>query len=106
MLSQLATKSYQQNNVNTADPFKLLLIAYERAILGCRKRNIEMAGRAILELVNGLNMEAGNISYSLLAIYQYCGELIREGQYDESARILTELRDTWVEAGNKMKSDQ
>jgi len=101
MLSQLATKSYQKNNVNTADPLKLILIVYDRAILGCRQHNIEIAGRAILELIRGLNMEAGIISYSLLAIYQYCGELIRKGQYDEVASMLVELRDTWVEAGSR-----
>lgn len=105
MLSQLAAKNYQQNIVNTADPIKLVLIAYDRAILGCRKRNIEMAGMAILELIKGLNMEAGTISYSLLAIYQYCGELIRKGQYDEVASMLSELRDTWAEAGRKMISN-
>ena len=100
MLAQAAARSYQQNNVNTADQLKLILMVYDKAIAGCHQRDLEMAGRAIMELTNGLNMDAGTIAWSLLAIYQYCGELFRESQYEEAANILQELRDTWT-AGRK-----
>ena len=91
-----ATQSYLQNSVATADPRKQILLVYDRTIAGCRQQNLEMAGRALAELISGLNMDAGPISGSLLAIYQYCGELVRNGQYEDAARMLQELRDAWA----------
>ncbi len=91
-----AAQSYLQNSVTTADPRKQILLVYDRAIAGCRQRDLDMAGRAVTELINGLNMDAGPIAGSLLAIYQYCGELARKGQYEEVASMLQDLRDTWA----------
>ena len=96
MLTQTAARRYQQNSVMTSDPLKLVLLAYDRAITGCCQENPEIAGRAIRELIMGLNMDAGDIAAKLLAIYQYCGELARNGQYEEAANILQDLRDTWA----------
>ena len=95
-----AAQNYLRNSVTTADPRKQILLVYDRAIAGCRQQNLEIAGRALMELVNGLNMNAGPISGNLLAIYQYCSELARKGQYEEAANILQELRDTWAAVGN------
>ena len=96
LLAQSAIQSYQQNGIATASPLKLILMVYDRAIAGCRQKKAELAGRAINELINGLNMDAGTISWSLLAIYQYCSELVRKGDYEESLNILKDLRDTWA----------
>ena len=96
--SRGAVESYRQNSVTTVDRLKLILMVYDRAIAGCRQRDLEVAGRAITELINGLNMEVGPISWNLLSIYQYCGELARKEQYDGVAKILRELRDAWAAA--------
>ena len=101
MLAQAAARSYQQNNVMTADPIKLILLVYDRAIAGCRQRKLEIAGRAITELINGLNMDATPVAGNLLAIYQYCGERCRKGQFSEAAGILQDLRDTWAAVSGK-----
>jgi flagellin-specific chaperone FliS len=98
MLAQSAIRSYQQSSVNVTDPLKLIVIAYNHAIAGCRQRNLEMTGRAIKELINGLRMDVKPIAARLLAIYQYCGELARNKQFDEAANILQELRDAWTAA--------
>ena len=101
MLNQSAVQNYQQSSVYTADPLKLVLMAYNAAIAGCRQRNLQRAGRAITELINGLRMDITPIAGNLLAIYQYCGELVRHERYEEAANILQELRDTWAAAGSK-----
>lgn len=95
MSAQSAIRSYRQNSVMSADPLKLILIAYDVAISGCQRQEPEKAWRAISELINALNLDAGPIALKLLAIYEYCGELIRKKQYDEAANILRDLRDTW-----------
>ena len=95
-----AAQNYLRNSVTTADPRKQILLVYDRAIAGCCQQDLEIAGRALAELVNSLNMDAGPISGSLLAVYQYCGELARSGQYEEAANILQELREAWAAVGN------
>lgn len=100
-----AIRNYQQNSVSIANLVKLILMIYDRAITGCRRRDPEMVGRTITELINGLNMDAGIISWNLLAIYQYCSGLARRGQYDEAADILQDLRDTWAAAGGSVMVD-
>ena len=100
MLPQTAIQSYRQNSVTTADPLTLILMAYDRAVTGCRQENLELAGRAITELIRGLDMSAGTIAWNLLSIYQYCNTLIREGKYEDSADILQDLRNTWASTRN------
>ena len=102
MLAQAAAQSYRQNSVMTSDPLKLILMVYDRAISGCNQGDLEKAGRAITELVKGLQMDAGEVADGLLSIYQYCSELVRKRQYDEAAGILQDLRDTWEIAGSKL----
>ncbi len=102
MLSQTAARRYQQNSVMTSDPLKLVLLAYDRAITGCCQQDPEIAGKAIRELIVGLNMDAGDLTAKLLAIYQYCSELTRKRQYEEAANVLRDLRDTWAAVRDKV----
>ena len=91
-----AARSYQQNGVTTADPRQQILMVYDRAIAGCHQHDLDLTGRAIAELIKGLNMDAGPISGNLLSIYQYCSALIRNGRFKTVASLLQELRDTWA----------
>ena len=91
-----AARSYQQNGVSTADPRQQILIVYDRAIAGCHQQDPELAGRAITELIKGLNMDAGPLAGDLLSIYQYCSALIRKERFKTVAALLQELRDTWA----------
>lgn len=102
MSTQAAVRNYQQNSVMTSDPLRLVLLAYDKAITGCSQQNPEVTGRAITELIKGLNMDAGEIAARLLSIYQYCAGLARKKQYEEAASILRELRDTWSAVRGKM----
>jgi flagellin-specific chaperone FliS len=95
MSTQAAVRNYQQNSVMTSDPLRLVLFAYDRAITSCYQQEPEIAGKAIMELIKGLDMDAGEIAVKLLSIYQYCAGLVRKKQYEEAASILRELRDTW-----------
>lgn len=104
MLTQSAARSYRQNSVMTSDPLKLILMVYDRAISGCYQKDLEVAGRAITELINGLNMDATPIAGHLLAIYEYCGRLARKGQYEGVAAILQDLRDTWGAVSGKVNA--
>ncbi len=80
----------------SADPLKLIIMMYDRAIYGCRQKDLEQTWNAIKMLIDSLNMEAKPIADTLLAIYEYCNELARTKEFDKAAMILQELRDTWA----------
>ena len=104
MLIQSAARSYRQNSVMTSDPLKLILMVYDRAIYGCHQRDLSVAGPAITELMNSLNMDVAPIAGNLLAIYDYCSRLTRAGQYEEATTILQDLRDTWGAVSGKVNA--
>lgn len=96
MSAQSVIQTYHQNNVMSADPLKLIIMLYDRAIYGCRQRDLEHTWNALKMLIDSLNLEAKPIADNLLAIYEYCGELARKKEFDKAATILQELRDTWA----------
>ncbi|MGB9595969.1 MAG: flagellar export chaperone FliS [Candidatus Poribacteria bacterium] len=96
MSAQSVIQTYHQNNVMSADPLKLIIMMYDRAIYGCRQKDLEQTWNAIKMLIDSLNMEAKPIADNLLAIYDYCSELARKKEFDKAAMILQELRDTWA----------
>jgi flagellin-specific chaperone FliS len=91
-------QAYQQNNVMSADPLKLILMLYDRAIYGCRQKNLEITWDALKQLINSLNMEVQPIATRLLAVYNYCNDLARAKQFDAAIMILQDIRDTWASA--------
>jgi flagellin-specific chaperone FliS len=103
MSAQTVIQTYQQNNVLSADPLKLILLTYDRAIYGCRQKDLEATWEAIKQLINSLNLEIQPISSHLLAIYDYCGELTREGKFDVAEAILQDIRNTWASVGLETK---
>lgn len=106
MSSQTAIHTYQQNNVLSADPMKLILLLYDRAIYGCRQNDLEITWGAIRQLINSLNMEVQPMSGYLLSIYDYCAELAREKKFDTAAMILQDIRDTWLSASVDPKTSK
>jgi flagellin-specific chaperone FliS len=96
MSAHTVIQTYHQNNIMSADPLKLIITLYDRAIHGCRQRNLEITWNSIKMLIDSLNMEAKPVADNLLAIYDYCGELARVKDYDKAGMILQELRDTWA----------
>jgi flagellin-specific chaperone FliS len=71
---------------------------YEVAITACRKQDADLSRRAINELIAGLNFEYEEIAIGLYKLYDYSKRCIRQGNFDEAAGILDELRATWVQA--------
>lgn len=102
MSVQSMVKSYQKNDAASATPLRLIVMVYDRAILGCQQKNIEMAWNAIKVLIDNLNMDIQPLAGKLLAIYEYCGELINKGEFDSASKLLKELRDTWASVSNKI----
>ncbi len=111
---------YQENNIMTASPAKLLLMAYDGAIRFCRisgekmKENnyeeqsfyINKALAVIFELVSTLREDvAPEIVANLRSLYTYVIEKLAhanlnqdEKALEEAIHILSQLRESWAEA--------
>jgi len=113
-------KQYQQNQVQTASPEKLLIMLYEGAIqflnkakIGLETNNLEeihnnivRAQRIITEFMNTLDMEAGgDMAKNLYSLYEYLHHRLVQANIkkdvqmvDEVLGHLKDLKNTWEEA--------
>ena len=93
-----AVSTYQMGQIVNMTPVEVIKRLYEVAIVACRKQDIVLGRKAINELIRGLNFEYAEIATGLFRLYDYAKRMMRKGDYDEAARVLTELRSAWVEA--------
>lgn len=92
-------KAYVTNNILDTTPEKLLIKIYDFAIKGCRTHSLEKTNGALNELIFALNYdtkEVEEVSIGLLKLYKFCQEQMRKKNYDIVEKILTELRESWV----------
>jgi len=115
-------KAYLRNKILNASPMELIIILYEGAIASCAraretfgaKRRTETcetlikAQNMIRELRNSLDMSRGEIANGLYRLYGFMIQRLVEanvqrkpGNIDEVIRLLTELKQTWIEAVEK-----
>jgi flagellin-specific chaperone FliS len=91
-----AAQTYRLNQICSASPLELLLMAYDAALIGCAQRDLKRTTDAVSVLRNALSFSYDpNIAMGLFRLYQYCAELARKGEYDQAAHLLRELRDAW-----------
>lgn len=94
-------QSYQQSQILSMEPVPLLIKVYDFTILNCKKKNMEKAGKGLVELISTLNFDYPDVSLGLFRLYQYCQDKIREEKYDEVISILEGLRNAWIETLKK-----
>jgi flagellar protein FliS len=119
MYPKNGTNVYQQVNVSTAEPGKLVIMCYDGASSSLRlarehyenneyeakAKNLQKAFDIIGELEAALDFEkGGDVALNLKKLYQYIvrrlidGDLKRDLQaFDESIGILDELASAWRE---------
>lgn len=102
---QTASQTYRINQVNNASPLDLLLMAYDAALVGCAQHSLERTANALTVLRNALdyNYDA-KIAMGFYQLYQYCAELTRQGEFDQAATILRELRDSWAQVKAELEA--
>ncbi|MGI6144857.1 MAG: flagellar export chaperone FliS [Clostridia bacterium] len=119
-------QQYQQQQVFTAPPDKLLLMLFDGAIRFCKlakkalaNNNIEESHRyltkaedILVELMTSLNMDY-EFSSNLYSLYDYLyRQLVEanlkkdEAPLDEVLEFLTELRQTWAEVAAKARESR
>ncbi len=125
---QMPLKQYQQTQVNTSSPEKILLMLYDGAInfsriamekaakgdSNERGRYVSKAQAIVAELMNTLDHEVGGvIAERLTQLYMYIiNEYVRANVSNSAAslentvKILGMLRDTWAEAIEIVKKER
>lgn len=98
MSNLLEAQTYRLKQVNSGSPLDILLMTYEAALSGCDQRDFGRTTRALNLLSDALDFSYDrDIATGFFKLYQYCADLVRDGEYDETALILVELRDTWAQ---------
>ncbi|MDD2432469.1 MAG: flagellar export chaperone FliS [Clostridia bacterium] len=116
-------QQYQQQQVFTAPPDKLLLMLFDGAIRFCNQAKKALGGKKleeghhyimkaeniILELMTSLKMDFA-FSQQLYALYEYLYRRLVKANIekdvvllDEVIELLTELRQTWAEVAAKVR---
>lgn len=114
-----AYQIYQQNQVNTAPPEKLVAMLYEGAVrfltqaeTAIQARKIEEAHQnlvktqaIVVELMANVDRNTGELGENLYSLYDYMHRRLIEANLKKDSNIIREvkglmvsLRDTWYEA--------
>ena len=116
----IADNPYRQQSVETAGPAQLVLMLYDRALVGILRarqaegpgsfevwnRELVRAQDILTELLVTLDHDAGGeIASNLGSLYAFCIERLIEANLrkdvdvlDEVEAVLRPIRDTWAEA--------
>jgi flagellar secretion chaperone FliS len=92
---------YLVSEIVDASPQQIILKIYDFAILNCARNDLLKTNNAIQELVNALRFDdekVKEISIGLFRLYRFCQEEMRKGNNETVRVILTDLRDTWINA--------
>lgn len=103
---QNKTNPYIVNQISIASPEQLIMKVYDFAILHCQKNDMVKTNEALQVLINALNFSdpaAAEISTGLLKLYQYCQDQMRKNHNQVVFKILSELRETWLESMKNMR---
>ncbi len=125
--NQDAQLAYQITRIRTASREQLLFITYDIAIRFCltaenflAKSELEeahnslvKAQNAVRELAVSLNPEiGGEVAKNLMGLYDFMHRSLIEANVEKNSdkvqmvrSMLEELRDTWKEAGDKLKKE-
>ena len=98
-----AKRRYLEEQVASLSPVQILIRVYDVAIVSCARGDRQKVRQALVQLIASLNFEYRDISLGLFRLYNYCLRQIQVGRLDEVNRVLSGLRDAWVEAEPKLR---
>jgi flagellin-specific chaperone FliS len=86
---------YKQQDVESASPVRLVVMAYDMAIRACDQNDFETGYKAVVALRNSLDLDYPEFVVGLLRLYQWVIDSMREKDFDTAKSVLVELRDSW-----------
>jgi flagellin-specific chaperone FliS len=98
------TNHYKKQEVISASPLHLVIMAYDLAIRSCEQQDFNKAVTTISALRDCLDLDYPEVSNGLFSLYQWCLDCIRKGDYASASTTLNELRGAWVATEEKIAS--
>jgi flagellar protein FliS len=101
VLNRSKINPYLTNQILSSSPEQLLIKVYDFAIVNSEKKDMIKTNTAIQELIGFLRFDDEtykDLAVSLLRLYQFCQDQARKNNYDVVTKILTELRESWLQA--------
>lgn len=99
-----AVETYKTSKVEGATPGQLVLEVYDYIIACCRRGDGMRAKKGLVELMGSLNLDSPDISGPLFRTYEYCLDIVREKKFEEAVGVLTEIREAWAAAVDRVES--
>ena len=96
MQTAYPAQEYRTQEVFGASPVRLVIMTYDIALQACEQKDLARAARAVAALRDALNLDCGEVSVGLFALYQWCLDCIRGGNYAEAGKTLRGLREAWA----------
>jgi flagellin-specific chaperone FliS len=90
------TQVYRKQEVLSATPLHLVIMAYDLAIRSCDQKDMVTALKAVTALRDALDLNYAEIAMNLLSLYNWCLDCIRKQEYGQAKATLSELREAWV----------
>ena len=97
-------KQYKQQDVMSASPLRLVIMAYDLAIKSCQREDFAKAVQTVSALRDALDLDYPEVSTGLFSLYQWCLDSIRAGDYGSAIHTLSELREAWVATEKELGS--
>ncbi len=88
--------AYRKQEVLSASPLHLVIMAYDLAIRSCDQKDMATALKAVSALRDALDYNYAEIAMNLLSLYNWCLDCIRKQEYKQAKQTLVELREAWV----------
>lgn len=98
------SQAYRKQEVLSATPLHLVIMAYDLAIRSCDQKDMVTALKAVTALRDALDLNYAEIAMNLLSLYNWCLDCIRKEDYGQAKTTLFELREAWVTVENQMNA--
>jgi flagellin-specific chaperone FliS len=95
---------YRKQEVISATPLHLVIMAYDLAIRSCDQKDMPTALKAVSALRDALDYDYAEIAMNLLSLYNWCLDCIRRQEYKQAKQTLFELREAWVTIETQMNT--
>jgi flagellar secretion chaperone FliS len=107
VLNKSKINPYLTNQVLQSSPEQLLIKVYDYAIVNAEKKDMIKTNTAIQELIGFLRFDDESykgLAVNLLNLYQYCQDQARKNNFTVVSKVLSQLRESWLEAININKA--
>ncbi|MDA8217038.1 MAG: hypothetical protein M0Z94_05405 [Dehalococcoidales bacterium] len=96
--SSTQLSAYKSNSLLGLGPGQLVVKLYDMALVDLKGKDAPHACKVLSELIDSLDFRQEGVPVGLFRLYRYCMEEIKKGEFEVPTRIVSDLRETWVQA--------